>query len=70
MITCVDAPTAGWIRYLEDTTFDLTTEKQSFEFEFEMTEKNDNNGRLEFNMGNLGSTATVHISNVRLEIVE
>ncbi|MBQ0028037.1 MAG: family 16 glycosylhydrolase [Lachnospiraceae bacterium] len=66
-IVCVSAPTAGWIRYLVDTEFDVTTEKQSYTFEYEMTEKDDNNGRLEFNLGNRGSMATVHISNVRLE---
>lgn len=66
-IVCVSAPTAGWIRYLEDTEFDVTTSNQTYTFEYEMTDKDDNNGRLEFNLGNRGSMATVHISNVRLE---
>jgi len=66
-IVCVSAPTSGWIRYLEDTEFDVTTEMQTYTFEYEMTEKDDNNGRLEFNLGNRGSTATIYISNVRLE---
>ena len=35
-----------------------------------MTEKDDNYGRLEYNMGNKGSTATVYIKNVRLEEIE
>jgi hypothetical protein len=35
-----------------------------------MTEADDDMGRVEFNMGNQGSTATLHIKNVRLEIVE
>lgn len=69
-IVCVSAPTAGWVRYLPDTKFDVTGEKTSYTFEYEMTDKDDNNGRLEFNLGNQGSTATVHISNVRLEEVE
>jgi len=67
MVVCVSAPTAGWIRYLEDTTLDLTTDYQTFTYEFEMTEKDDNNGRLEFNMGKHGSTATINIQNVRIE---
>jgi len=69
-IVCVSAPTGGWIRYLPDTKFDITTEKQSFTFEYEMTEKDDNNGRLEFNLGNQDSLAPVHIANVRLEEIK
>lgn len=67
IIVCVSAPSAGWIRYLQDTKLTLTPEKQSFTYEFEMKDKDDNNGRLEFNMGHRGSTATVYISNVRVE---
>ena len=70
VITCVSAPNAGWIRYLEDTTFTATTKPQTFTYEFTMTEKDDNYGRLEYNLGNKGSTATVYIQNVRLEEVE
>lgn len=68
-IVCVSAPTAGWIRYFPDTEFDVPTEKTTFTYEYDMTEKTDNNGRLEFNLGNRGSMATVHISNVRVEEV-
>ncbi|MBR2820427.1 MAG: family 16 glycosylhydrolase [Clostridiales bacterium] len=68
-IVCVSAPNAGWIRYLPDTSIDLTTEWQTFTFDFDMTEKDDNNGRLEFNMGKHGDTATIHITNVRVEEV-
>ena len=70
IVVCVSAPSAGWIRYLQDTKLTLTTEKQSFTYDFEMKEKDDNNGRLEFNMGKRGSTATVYISNVRVEEIE
>lgn len=70
MIVCVSAPTAGWIRYLEDTMLSMTTEWQTYTYDFTMTEKDDNNGRLEFNMGNKGSTAEIYIRNVRIEIVE
>ena len=66
-IVCVSAPNAGWIRYFPDTTIHLTTEWQTFEYEFDMTEKDDNNGRLEFNMGKYGETATIYITNVRVE---
>ena len=66
-IVCVSAPNAGWIRYLPDTLIDLTPEWQTYTFDFEMTEKDDNNGRLEFNMGKHGDTATIHITNVRVE---
>lgn len=70
MIVAVTAPTAGWGRYLDDTKFDITTEKTTYTFDFTMSAKNDPNGRLEFNMGNCGSTATIYISNVRVEEVE
>ena len=66
-IVCISAPNAGWIRYFPDTSIDLTTEWQTFTFEFEMKEKDDNNGRLEFNMGKHGDTATIHLTNVRVE---
>lgn len=69
-IVCVSAPTAGWVRYLPDTEFDVSTEMETYTFEYEMTEKDDTNGRLEFNLGHRGSTATVHIANVRLEEIE
>ena len=70
MIVCVSAPSAGWIRYFKDTKLTLTTEKQTFTYDFDMTEKDDNNGRLEFNMGHRGSTATIYISNVRVEEIK
>ena len=69
MITGISAPDKGYIRYLNDTTVELTTQKQSYEHVFDMTADSDANGRLEFNLGNQGSTAAVHISNVRLEKV-
>ena len=70
MIVCVSAPTAGWVRYLKDTKLKLTKEKQKFTYEFDMNSKTDPNGRLEFNMGKCGSTATIHISNVRVEEIK
>jgi len=70
IITCVSAPTVNWIRYLKDTTVKLGTEYQTYTYEFDMTDKDDNKGRLEFNLGHKASTATVYITNVRLEIIE
>lgn len=70
IITAVTAPTAGWIRYFNDTELKLKTEMKTYTYEFEMTEKDDNNGRVEFNLGNNGSTATVYITNVRVEEVQ
>ena len=34
------------------------------------SDADDNYGRLEFNMGAQGSTSTIYIKNVRIEIVE
>ncbi len=66
MIVDVSAPDNGYIRYLADTTINLTTMKQSYSYEFDMLNSSDTNGRVEFNLGNQGSTARVTISNVRL----
>lgn len=68
-IVCVSAPNAGWIRYLPDTSIEVPTDWKTYTFEFEMKDKDDNNGRLEFNMGKHGDTATIHITNVRVEEV-
>ncbi len=67
IIVAVTAPSVDWIRYLPDTKQAITTEYQTYTFEFEMKDKDDNNGRLEFNMGKYGETATVYIRNVRVE---
>ena len=67
IVVCVSAPTAGWIRYLEDTTETISTEWKTYTYEFEMKDKTDPNGRLEFNLGNRGSTATFYLKNVRVE---
>lgn len=70
MIVCISAPTNGWVRYFPDTTLALSTDWTTFTYEFEMTEKDDNNGRLEFNMGKKGSVAEISIRNVRIEVIE
>ncbi len=70
MIAAVSAPDAGWIRYFPDTVVNLTPERTTYTFEFTMNNMDDNNGRIEFNMGHRGSTAAIYITNVRLEAVE
>lgn len=67
IVIAVTAPTAGWIRYLADTRVALTTEPTHFEYEFTMEDKDDNNGRMEFNLGGKIFTDTVYITNVRVE---
>ncbi|MBR6222392.1 MAG: family 16 glycosylhydrolase [Lachnospiraceae bacterium] len=70
MKAAVTAPEVDWIRYFPDTSVDLTTDYQTFEFEFDMTNETDDKARVEFNMGKTDSTATIHIKNVRLEKVQ
>lgn len=67
IIVCVSAPDNGWIRYLADTTLTLSTEMQTYTYTFDMTSKDDPNGRLEFNLGNRGSIADVYLTNVKVE---
>ncbi len=70
IIVCVSAPDNGWIRYLADTVLTLTTDMQTYTYIFDMTNKDDPNGRLEFNLGNRGSIAEVKITNVRVEKIQ
>ncbi len=68
MKVAVTAPDISYQRYLNDTVVDLTTTKQTFTYTFNMAKDSDANARLEFNLGNQGSKATVKISNVRYEV--
>lgn len=70
LITSVTAPDLNYSRYFADTKISLTTQPKSYSFEFDMKSDSDANGRVEFNLGNQKSTATVHIDNVRVEKVE
>ena len=70
MKPAITAPDVNWARYLNDTAVTLTPEWQTYTFEFEMTMRSDDNGRVEFNMGRQGSTAAIHIRNVRLTKAE
>ena len=67
IIVCVSAPSVNWVRYLPDTKQEITTKWKTYTYDFTMQRQDDNNGRLEFNMGHKGSTATVYIKNVRVE---
>lgn len=62
----IKAPDYGYKEYF-GSNVDLTKEKQTYRYEFTMTDKDDANGRLEYNMGAAGSTAAIHISNVTLK---
>lgn len=67
MIADISGPDHNYARYWNDTKAELGTEKKTYTYEFQMTGADDANGRLEFNLGNTSSTATVHLSNVRIE---
>lgn len=64
--TGISAPDRDYQRYLEDTEVNLSKNKQTFTYEFIMAGSDDANGRLEFNLGAMGSAAGVSISNVSL----
>lgn len=66
MIVDVCGPNNNWTRYMADTPFNITTEKQTFTYTFTMENATDKNGSLEFNLGNQGSTAPVVLSNIKL----
>lgn len=65
----LDGPDYNYTKYMEDRTVDLTTEYQTYSYEFTMSADTDENGRLEFNLGAQNSknpTAEVQIKNVKL----
>lgn len=66
IVMAITAPDREYKRYLEDQTVNLTTAKQTFTYQFSMTDNDDANGRIDFNMGAAGSTAGVKISNVSI----
>ncbi len=69
-IVCISGPSAAYVRYMADTKVTVTPEWQTFTYEFEMTERDDENGRIEFNMGKTGSTADIYLRNVRVEKID
>ncbi len=66
IIVDVEGPDRGWMRYFEDTTIGITTEKKTYTINFTMNEKTDPNGSLEFNLGKQPTIAPVTIDNVKL----
>lgn len=64
ILAAVSAPERNWIRYFKDTKVELTKKLQHYSFNFSMKQDTDPMGRVEFNMGNQGSTADVVIKNV------
>jgi beta-glucanase (GH16 family) len=64
IIPAITAPNVGWIRYFPDTKTTITPERKTYSFDFDMKAQNDPTARVEFNLGNQNSTATVHITNV------
>lgn len=67
MKALISAPDLNYIRYWGDQTVNLTTEKQTFTYEFDMEEAGDANSRFEMTFGAMNSTATVYIDNVKVE---
>ena len=66
MITAITAPECGWGRYLPDTKLNLTTEPETYTYEFDMTSKTDAAARFELNLGKQDSTATVYVTNIKV----
>lgn len=65
----LEKDTDPWTSYLgEAKTFDLGTDKKSFEIQFTMNEDTDKNGRISFNAGS--ATGSVFIDNVVLSKID
>jgi len=60
----IQMPDDPWTTYFSKDTINLTTTKQTFTYDFEMTAASDENARIGFNFGN--ATPNVTISNVKL----
>ena len=60
----ITAPEVNWTRYFPDTETDIGTDWKTYTYEFTMNYDDDPFGRLEYNMGKLGSTSTVYFKNV------
>ncbi len=65
----VTAPDMHWRRYLEDVDVELAETWQKHILSFEMKDEDDDNARIEFNLGNCESAAKVKIRNIRYEEV-
>ncbi|HAK58646.1 MAG TPA: glucan endo-1,3-beta-D-glucosidase [Lachnospiraceae bacterium] len=62
----IQGPDQGWIAYMPQETVEIGTEKKTYTYDFTVRQSTDPNGRLDFNLGALGSTADVELSNVVL----
>jgi len=60
----IQMPEDPWTTYFSKDTINLTTAKQTFTYDFEMTAATDDSARIGFNFGN--ATPNVTISNVKL----
>ena len=67
MITGITAPNANYIRMFGDVYVPLATERRHFEYTFNQLDNSDAHCRIEYNLGNQDSTATVYVDNIRLE---
>ncbi|MBN8210202.1 carbohydrate binding domain-containing protein [Bacillus sp. NTK071] len=65
MVVNISGPEQGFARYLSDKSIALTSENQSYSFEFDMENGTDPHSRIEFNMGQ-SSDLPVWIDNVSL----
>ncbi len=69
VILRLDGPNYNYAKYMDDKTVNLTTAYQTYTYDFTMTADSDENGRLEFNLGEQKSTnptAAVEVKNVKL----
>ena len=69
MNVAIKAPDRGYQAYMSQNAA-LTTEYKPYSFTFKMTSDSDANGRLEYNMGAAGSTATIYIQNVAIKMTK
>ena len=69
MNTAVKAPDRSYMTYLSEDT-ELTTDWKQYVYSFKMTEEDDANGRLEYNMGASGSRADIEIRKVSVKMTK
>ncbi len=65
----LDGPNYNYAKYMDDKTVSLTTAYKTYTYDFTMAAESDENGRLEFNLGEQKSTnpiAAVSVKNVKL----
>jgi len=63
----VTAPDMNWKRIMNDTKVNIEENWQKHIICFDSKDDQEDNARLEFNIGNMGSVATVFLRNIRLE---